>query len=527
MVILRRGKKGPFADNNTGTSIGKMMVVKIFRLSNFKAIPQSMKHVHSIGIIGAGLSGIVTAKTCLEYGYEVKLFEKEAELGGVWAASRRYAGVTTQNTKDTYSFSDFPMPKYFPEWPGGEQVQSYLSAYARKFNVFSLIRCSHEVTGIDFQDDKWIITGKNAGVQFTEFTDFLIICNGTFSDPFIPELPGMDSFVNAGGEVLHSTQFHTTEISRGKRIIVVGYSKSAHDVVTAASATAASAHLVFREAKWKIPRYVKGVNMKYILLNRLGEALIKPDHHNRMERFVHRLGVPKKMLSFMEKYIRKTQLLTELDLVPTCGIKEQAFGEITLETPDFFEKIAKGEIITRQGEIVSLQGKQVTLAGGGQIEADLIVFATGFRQTIPFLPNRYMEKLLDQQGNYLLYHHILPAGVPALAFVGYNSSIQSPISSEFAALWVCEYLKGRVPRPTDEQILAEGTEFIRWRMNFRQNSTSRGLSTMPGTIHHVDMLLKEMKASLPFFSLIPDWLLTINPARYRQLREKIIGRNDR
>jgi hypothetical protein len=141
------------------------------------------------------------------------------------------------------------------------------------------------------------------------------------------------------------------------------------------------------------------------------------------------------------------------------------------------------------------------------------------------LPAHYIEKFIDKQGNYLLYHHILPAGVPALAFVGYNSSIQCPISSEFAALWVCEYLKGRIAMPTQAQIIKEGTEFIKRRSRFRLNGASRGLSTMPGTIHHVDMLLKDMNASLAFFSLIPDWLLTINPARYKKLRKKVIQRN--
>jgi len=502
-----------------------MMVLGIPLFPKFKK-SFAMEHVKTVGIIGAGLSGLVTAKTCLEYGYNVKMFEKDTELGGVWSSSRRYPGVTTQNTKDTYFFSDFPMSKHVGEWPAGEEVQAYLSAYAKKFNVFPLIRFSHEITHIDFLYNKWMITGNNDGTPFTEQTDFLIICNGTFSDPFIPALPGMDSFVDAGGKILHSTQFHSTETSRDKRVIVVGYSKSANDVVTAASETAKIAHLVFREAKWKIPRYVKGINMKYVLLNRLGEAIIKPDQHNKLERWVHKIGLPGKMLSFMEKYISRKQMLYELDLVPSSGIKEQAFGEITLETPFFFEKIKKGEIITKQGEIVAFQGKQVTLTSGEQIECDLIVFATGFRQTIAFLPDRFKEKFIDQQGNYLLYHHILPAGVPALAFVGYNSSIQCPISSEFGALWLCEYLKGRIAKPTEAEIIKEGREFVRWRAHFRPNGASRGLSTMPGTIHHVDMLLKEMNASLPFFSLIPDWLVTINPARYKQIRKKVIQRNN-
>lgn len=484
-----------------------------------------MKHIKTIGIIGAGLSGIVTAKTCLEYGYEVKVFEKDPELGGVWASSRRYVGVTTQNTKDTYFFSDLPMPKDFPEWPAGEQVQSYLFAYAEKFNVLPKIRFSSEVVSVEFEENRWLIEAKENGILRTEQVDFLIVCNGTFSDPFIPSIPGIDTFISAGGEVLHSTAFKNTEISRDKRMIVVGYSKSAHDVVAAGAETARSAHLVFREAKWKIPRYVKGINAKYALLNRMGEAFIKPDKHNSLEKFVHRIGLPGRMLAFMQKEIRRKQMLDELGLVPSCGIKDQAFGEITMETPGFFQKVKDGKIIVKQTEIASFAAKSVTLTNGETLDCDLIVFATGFKQTVPFLPERFMNKLLDKQGNYLLYHHILPA-IPALAFVGYNTSIQSTISAEFAALWVCEYLEGRIARPSEAEIIEEGTNFLKWRSQFRQNSACRGLSTMPGTIHHVDTLLKDMKAPLPFFSLIPDWLVTINPGRYKKVRKKIINRNN-
>src|SRR5215471_7563409 len=105
-----------------------------------------MENIKKVGIIGAGVSGLVTAKTCLEYGYSVRVFEKDLELGGVWAGSRRYPGVTTQNTKDTYYFSDYPMPKHFPEWPSGEQVQSYLFDYAKHFGILPYIDFGSEVT---------------------------------------------------------------------------------------------------------------------------------------------------------------------------------------------------------------------------------------------------------------------------------------------------------------------------------------------------------------------------------------------
>lgn len=486
---------------------------------------KSMEEVKTIGIIGAGLSGLVTAKTCLEYGYEIKVFEKDCELGGVWASSRRYPGVTTQNTKDTYYFSDFPMPRHFPVWPSGKQVQSYLSSYAEKFNVLPNIKFSHEVVHIEFENNKWKISGNNRSRPFTEQVDFLIVCNGTFSDAYIPEIPGMGNFVDAGGDILHSSEFQSTRACAGKRLVVVGFSKSASDIVTRAEETARKTYIVFREPKWKIPRYIKGINMKYLILNRLGEALVKPDKHNRMERFVHRLGLPRRMLAFLEKYTSKKQWLDELGLHPSSGLKDQAFGEINLDTPEFFEKIRSGQIVTKQGEITAFEGKEIVLTNGERIECDMVVFATGFRQSIPFLPDGLKSNLTDGNGNYILYRHILPAGIPSFAFVGYNTSIQCTISSEFAALWVCEYLQGRIDRPDEEKIITAGKEFIRWRSQFRQQGAASGLSTMPGTIHHVDELLRDMNASLPFFSLIPDWLMTIKPGRYKKVRNKIIRRN--
>lgn len=54
------------------------------------------------------------------------VFEKVPDVGGVWSASRLYPGISTQNGKDTYCLADFPMPKDYPEWPSGQQVQAYL-----------------------------------------------------------------------------------------------------------------------------------------------------------------------------------------------------------------------------------------------------------------------------------------------------------------------------------------------------------------------------------------------------------------
>src|SRR5262249_53772218 len=103
------------------------------------------KHV---GIIGAGVSGLATAKVFLSQGHEVTLFAQAYTLGGVWAPSRHYPGVRLQIKRQCYAFSDFPMPSHYPEFPTGQQVYEYLEAYARHFNVLQRVRCKSQVISI-------------------------------------------------------------------------------------------------------------------------------------------------------------------------------------------------------------------------------------------------------------------------------------------------------------------------------------------------------------------------------------------
>jgi len=98
-----------------------------------------------IGIIGAGFAGLSTAKILKTFGHSVTVFEKEADVGGVWNASRRYPGLTTQNVRSTYALSDFPYLSDYPEWPSGQQVQAYLESYTQHFGLTPHLRLHTEV----------------------------------------------------------------------------------------------------------------------------------------------------------------------------------------------------------------------------------------------------------------------------------------------------------------------------------------------------------------------------------------------
>jgi phytoene dehydrogenase-like protein len=86
-------------------------------------------------IIGAGVSGLATAKVFLSRQHAVTVFERRGALGGVWAPESRYPGVRLQTRRQCYCFSDFPMPSHYPEFPSGQQVYEYLVSYAKNFGV--------------------------------------------------------------------------------------------------------------------------------------------------------------------------------------------------------------------------------------------------------------------------------------------------------------------------------------------------------------------------------------------------------
>lgn len=143
------------------------------------------------------------------------------------------------------------MPKEYPDWPSGSQVQSYLQSYVEKFNLQQNINLNTEVVEArqDEQTLRWTVTtrptnGKgrpqtNAKTTTKTF-DVLYVCNGTFSDGFIPPYPGLDEFRAAGGVVEHTCDLHELEDMKGKDVVIVGYGKSACDFAVAVSRVAAS-----------------------------------------------------------------------------------------------------------------------------------------------------------------------------------------------------------------------------------------------------------------------------------------------
>lgn len=492
----------------------------------------------NIAIVGAGFAGLTTAKVLKALGHQVTVFEKEADVGGVWSASRRYPNLTTQNVKSTYAYSDFPYPADYPEWPSGEQVQRYLEAYARKFNFFDNIQLNTEVSLAQPVQQGWelALSKKQQGEtqQETRHFDYLIVCNGIFSQPMIPSYSGVEAYQAAGGRICHTSEFTNLADAKGKHVLVIGYGKSSTDVAQAICRSAASTTVIARHLIWKVPKLLMNVlNYKYLFLTRMGEGLFKYIHVKGFERFLHGVGLPirNSMLNQVQWVINRQCKLEQLDLKPEQPLESIARSTVSLVTDGFFESVGQGLIkVAKKNSIESLVVENgmryAVLTDGRHMPADIIVCGTGWHQHVPFLSDEVMQHVTDQRGNFVLYRSMLPVNYPRLAFNGYNSSFFSQLNAEVGAFWLADYLGGRMQLPPAVQQRKTIEERLAWMELRTEGKHSKGTNIIPFSLHHIDELLSDLQLPLGVFTRIKQWLLPVNPADFTGVYQALLKRHN-
>jgi cation diffusion facilitator CzcD-associated flavoprotein CzcO len=422
------------------------------------------------------------------------------------------------------------MPKDYPEWPTGEQVQAWLAAYAAHFRLD--LRLSTEVLAARPIGGGWELDLQADSGDGTEVFDRLVVANGVFCEPAVPVFPGLDEYTAAGGRVRAGTEFHDAEEARGKHVLVVGYGKSACDITVPISEVAASTSVIARQMLWKVPRKVAGIlNFKMLLLTRMGEALFRYLRLRGFERFLHGPGngARRGLLNGLGTVSVRQFGLRELELVPRGQMEDIVRGAIGLATEGFFEGVVAGRIDVRRDRMVTRlfarDGRPMAeLSDGATLPADLVVCATGFTQGVPFLDEAVQKRLLDARGNFLLYRQILPLGVPGLYFNGYNSSFFSPLNAEMAAVWTAADLAGAVPLPAQEELRRAVTAQLAFMDEATDGHHCRGGKIIPFSLHNVDEVLDDLDLNIPSRVRASHWLNPVDPAAYRRVTPELVRR---
>ena len=454
--------------------------------------------VRRIAILGAGISGLVTARALAAAGNTVRVFEKSREIGGVWSPQRHYPGLRTQTPRDCYAFSDFPMPRDYPEFPNAMQMHRYLQSYADYHDISSHIELQTAVIRITSRTDGrpgWLLTVAGPGDSTrNEPFDFVVVCNGVFSEPDLPALSGRDAFEAAGGTVHHSTGLTVADL-QGRDVVVVGFGKSALDIAEAALPVANRCTLVCSRTAWKVPRYLPGrINAKHFILSRFSEFWLPHPSMRGLRRFLHE-RLPRLVDLYWlasERALGRQLGLLSKRMRPPIRLRQSIGTCFGFAPDDNFRAIRKGKIGLHVGRVVDLTPQGVATADGVVIPAQTVVFATGFRLQCPFLATEQQTALFGTDGVPRLYRYLVCPEIRDMAFNGYNGGGASQLLSEIGARWIAQLVAGRLRLPDRREMDAAIDDEFALRRRLLPVARGLGYYTSPFMFAYLDQLLADM-----------------------------------
>lgn len=490
-----------------------------------------MNPIRTVGVVGAGVAGLVVAKTLLRRGYACTLYERDTMLGGVWAAG--YSNFGTQVQRELYEFPDWPLPDDVPDFTPGPVVRDYLERYAKHFGVFPRIEFDATVRQISRQGTTggWSIDyhqGSNA--HRMEF-DFVVVCTGLYSNkPHLPTFAGQDKFC---GDVLHVSQLRDRNQLRDKRVAVIGFGKSATDAALESSAVAEQTSIVYRQTHWPVPPLLLNIlPFKWAMLNRLTSALIPPYYRaSPLERYLHTVGKPLVWgwwriveCLLIAQYRLGSRGNTRPNLVPKVPIEFDAFGEaVMLPRPAFYRQLRSGKIVPLEAEISAFTENGLNLSNGAVLDIDTVVLATGWESDYGYLAPEIRAALNFSDDGLYLYRQMVHPEVDGLAFVGYASTVTSVLTYNLQARWLADLLDGRHGLPSTAEMHLNIQAQQTWKRHVMPPSKGRAARLLLHMLHYHDELLEDVGVSplrkRGVFGPFKEVFAPYEPADYRDVVE--------
>lgn len=452
-----------------------------------------------IAVIGSGVSGIASAKTLTRLGHSVTIFERSDRIGGVWAVA--YPGVHLQNLSELYSFTDFPWPAPRPDYPSAAEILAYLEAAVRHFALD--VRLGHALTALIRSGAGWTLDLATPDGPRQESVDAVMIAVGNFTgDKQELDLPGRDCFA---GEILTEHDIGDYGRLAGKRVAVVGFGKSAVDVLNFSLGRAGELHHVFREARWLIPRKVFGMSSSRMSTNRMstiyGDSWTHPDPAVR-KAFARDPRTGEKGAS-IESYIlrlanglRSVRLdpkaRARLALVdPSYPVNRQFRG--TLAPDHYYRSIASGAIEPHRSAVKGFSANALLLADGTEIPCDVAVFAIGYqRPSMPFLPEPARSEIAGQLDGAQFYRHIVHPGLPGIYFIGYSHNPLHIPTTEMASLWADAAIRGDLMLPSAADMAGSAARVADWKRQHTNFESTRSYFVSTHLHNYLDVLLGDI-----------------------------------
>ncbi|KAL1877418.1 hypothetical protein Daus18300_002403 [Diaporthe australafricana] len=349
-------------------------------------------------VIGAGQSGLGVLGRLKALGVKGVALERNDTIGGNWTG--RYDNVKLHTSK---YYAALPGDKTFhddelPYLLGSKELAQGFQRYARDFVLDVRVSTTVESAEWDEASKVWTVRAEQNGRDWSIQSRHLVFAIGAVGQfPKIPQIPNRDMFQ---GTAMHSVQYKYPAAWKGKKGVVIGTANTGHDVAEdMVDAELSTVTMVQRSPTAILPfKYFKTLHQPRY--NK--EATI--EESDRAE-----WGMPAPILGVVSSIIFKN--LYSQDPEPFNGLGKVGFQA---ELPNVLkiheragghyldvgcsQKIIDGKIKVKGGEIESFTPTGLKCTDGSTLDADLIVFATGFNTNI----REEMEKVVGPKVGILL-----------------------------------------------------------------------------------------------------------------------------
>lgn len=385
---------------------------------------QSANHFDVL-VIGAGISGIDAAYHLRKYLPE-RLFcilESKDGFGGTWK-THTYPGIRSDSDLYTFGYSWKP-------WVGAPiatatEILKYLTESIEEQGLGDYIRYRHKVRTASWssEEKRWqlLVDNLETGEQLTFTTDFLWMCQGYYDhdNPYTPEWPGMDRYQ---GRIVHPQLWPEDLDYSDMNVLVIGSGATAATIVPAMAGKCKHITMLQRSPTYFLPNPN---------VNELAEILRPLDIPDE---WAHEI-VRRKILLDQEELTRRSREEPEEVKAELLAAAREFLGEdfdidkhftpsyrpwqqrlAAIPDGDLFIGISQGLASVVTDEIETFTEKGILLKSGQELEADLIVTATGFNLLVLGGIAFDVDGTAVDFADTVTWHGIMFSGVPNLAWV--------------------------------------------------------------------------------------------------------------
>lgn len=402
---------------------------------------RSIEHVDVL-IVGAGMSGIDAAyrvqTMCPDKSYAI--VEMRDRIGGTWDLFR-YPGVRSDS--DMYTLG-FP----FRPWSNevsiarGEDIRDYVQATAREFGIDRHIRFGHRVMGADWSsaDERWTVETSQG--RFT--CSFLFACSGyyDYEQGYRPHWPREGDF---HGEIVHPQFWPENLDVSGKKVAVIGSGATAVTLVPSLAEQAAHVTMVQRSPSYIVARPARDRIASFLqrVLPRkaAGAAVRWKNVLLQILLYSRTRKRPERAAEWIKGMIRKqlpADYPVEQHFSPDYNVWDQRL--CLVPDGDLFASIRDGKTSVATGAIERFTPTGLKLVTGEEVEADVIVTATGLVVKLFGGVQLGIDGQPVNPSERMIYKGMMLSGVPNyfLSF-GYTNASWT-LRSDVTAKSVCRLL---------------------------------------------------------------------------------------